>query len=80
MTKQADDFFELCADICRIGAQPGGSHILDALFPGTISAVRSAEQAQKRPQPDCPCCRMPHPSSDPCKPLELHDNGGGNYP
>lgn len=76
MTKQRDDFFNLAADICRIGAQPGGPQILDALFPGTLSAVRSAEAAQKRPQPTCPVCRFPHPSDVACKPGEARDNGG----
>jgi len=23
----------------------------------------------------CPCCRQPHPSDTPCKPLERSDNG-----
>lgn len=66
-----DDFFNLCADICRIGAEPGGSQILEALFPGTASAVTRAEAAPTR----CPVCRQPHPADVACKPLEASDNG-----
>lgn len=77
-----DDMLEQVVNICRIGAQPGGSQLLDALFPGTLSAVRSAEQAQDELQDrpivirTCPVCRFPHPSDIACKPGEARDNGG----
>lgn len=71
-----DDTLDLIVDICRIGAQPGGSQLLDALFPGTLPAVSSAEpdqdELQDRPLVirTCPVCRMPHPADVACKPGE----------
>lgn len=74
MTKPpTDDTLDVIVDICRIGAQPGGSQLLDALFPGTLSAVRSAEpvrdELQDRPIVirTCPVCRSPHPADVTCK-------------
>lgn len=42
----------------------------------TPTQLRSAEAAQKRPQPTCPVCRSPHPSDIACKTGEARDNGG----
>lgn len=70
-----DELHEMLANICRIGAQPGGNLVLEALFPGTLEAVKKAT----KPRGDCPICRMPHPGDVPCKPLEAFDNGPRLY-
>lgn len=69
---------ETIVDICRIGAQPGGKYLLEAMYPGTLDAVERAQEGiQDRPIVirTCPVCRMPHPADIACKPGEARDNG-----